>query len=119
MNIYVVYKETKVNDRIHLCSEKDSEESLSDYDFLVSIDTLNNWEDMAAILEKSGLKSKHYSFTTVFNRSYKSLPRASINDSDFILRLDPLSLHGSIHLISRFLQSLQPPTILLVDANSD
>ena len=116
---HIVYKETKVNDRIHLSSEKDSEEALSDYDFIISIDAMKNWEDLAAILDKSGLKSKHYSFTTVFNRHYKSLPRASIDNSEFILHLDPLSLHGSVHSISRFLQSLQPPTVMLIDANSE
>ncbi|KNB43457.1 hypothetical protein JH06_2692 [Blastocystis sp. subtype 4] len=115
---HIVYKETKVNDRIHLSSEKDSEEALSDYDFIISIDAMKNWEDLAAILDKSGLKSKHYSFTTVFNRHYKSLPRASIDNSEFILHLDPLSLHGSVHSISRFLQSLQPPTVMLIDANN-
>ena len=118
MNLCVVYKETKVDERIHLSSEKETEESHHDYEFTISIDTMNNWEDMAAILEKSGLKSKHYSFTTVFNRNYRSLPRSSIDNSEFILRLDPLSLHGTVHSISRFLQSLQPPTVMLVDADS-
>lgn len=102
---------------IYLTPEQLAAPSACDYDFTVTVDALTHWSDMADMLQKSGLQSNHYSLTTVFNRAYTSLPHPSFDDTDVLLQLDPVALHGSVHLISRFLQSLEPPTFLLVGAS--
>ena len=102
---------------ICLTPEQVSAASACDYDFTVTVDALTNWSDIVTSLQTNGFQSSHYVLTTVFGHAYTSSPHASFDGGDALLRLDPVALHGSVHLISRFLQSLEPPTIVLANAS--
>ena len=106
-----------MGDIIYLTPEQASASSACDYDFTVTVDALTNWSAIADSLQTNGFQSSHYYLTTEFGRSYTSSPHSSFDETDTLLRLDPVALHGSVHLISRFLQSLEPPTFLLVAAS--
>ncbi|KAK8792382.1 hypothetical protein WA588_004880, partial [Blastocystis sp. NMH] len=111
------YKESRVGNVICLTPEQVSAASACDYDFTVTVDALTNWSDIVTSLQTSGFQSSHYVLTTVFGHAYTSSPHVSFDGGDALLRLDPVALHGSVHLISRFLQSLEPPTIVLANAS--
>ena len=106
-----------MGDVIYLTPEQVSSPSACDYDFTVTVDALTNWSDIAASLQETGFQSSHYYVTTVIGHANTSSPHTSFSEGDTLLRLDPVTLHGSVHLISRFLQSLEPPTIFLVNAS--
>lgn len=111
-----------------LSSDPKINESAEDYELSMSLEGVEGWDSLISFLQRNNYSSStflfisnnmkaSFNFNLTLTREYKTIPRPNFPPNYQILKLDPIRFHAPIHLLSLFLQTLEPPMVQLRDAN--